>query len=337
MKNITISYQDNFWSPLEFKLLGQILCDIRSDKYKNITIQLRNHYQNDDGLYSIKKRSLPAVTFCANFKNNARTKENLNTYNSLMILDIDNIGLEHIDSLFNLLSNDEYIFSLWRSPSGNGIKGIVKLNYHEELRSDTVNVWHYSAFAKLFSYFKDKYDIELDQSGKDFTRLCFLSWDENIHIKDFDRTKAFLTEREDLLEIGKIDKLAQNAGAKQKTIQKARDILNNPQGRNNASNKKTMQNIIKFLTKQKKSITFEYDNWLRVALGISSSFTFDIGLKYFIELSKMDSSKFNEIQAKNMLQQCYFNNKGQISFKTIIHLATQQGFKYGKDIGVESN
>ena len=334
---IIVSFQNNFYSNLEYRLLYDILNEIRSDKHKDITIQLRKHYSADDGLYGGKKRNLPAVTFCANFKNNSRTKENLDLYNSIMILDIDDVGIEKGKKIFEQLTNDEHILALWLSPSGNGIKGLVKLKYEDSINSENVDIWHYSAFAKLAFYLKEKYGIELDQSGKDFTRLCFLSWDENIFVRKENETKDFHVKKEDKLEYKKNNK--QILSKKDGEIFKRgkSDILNNPLRRNSPTDKKTMQNIIKFLTKNEKSITFDYDDWLRVALAIAGSFTYEVGLRYFIELSKMDGIKFNENNCKKMLEECYINNKKQINFNTIIHLASLRGFKYGKDIGLESN
>ena len=63
----------------------------------------------------------------------------------------------------------------------------------------------------------------------------------------------------------------------------------------------------KFLTKNEKSITFDYDDWLRVALAIAGSFTYEVGLRYFIELSKMDGIKFNENNCKKIQNQSLFS------------------------------
>lgn len=337
LNRVNVSFQDNFYSNLKNRSLYDILEEIKSSKYKEITISLRKHYIDDDGLYGLKKKALPAVTFCANFKNNSRTKENLDFYNSIMILDIDNIGIENREKIIEQLSSDGYIFALWMSPSGNGIKGLVHLKYEDNITPENVDIWHYSAFAKLATYLQEKYEIELDQSGKDFTRLCFLSWDANIFIREENQINYFVIKKDDKLELKRLSKVVINKTGEKLLKKEKNNILNNPWGKNSPTNKRTMQNITRFLVKNKKSITFDYDDWLRVALAIASSFTFEIGLKYFIELSKMDATKFNESNCKSMLEDCYINNKKQISFNTIIHLASQRGFKYGKEIGLESN
>ena len=196
---------------------------------------------------------------------------------------------------------------------------------------------HYSAFAKISSYFKEQYQIDLDQSGKDFTRLCFISRDENILIKNDDITERFLIEKDAKLELQNSSGAQIRSSKGAVTAKEMKNILHNPLHKNSPTKKKEIQSIIKFLDKNKKSITYEYDNWLRVALAISNSFTYDLGSDYFIKLSKMDESKFDETNCINMLKDCYISNKKMIKFNTVIHLAVQKGFIYKKDFGLESN
>ena len=92
----------------------------------------------------------------------------------------------------------------------------------------------------------------------------------------------------------------------------------------------TMKNIIKYLTKNKLSITNSYDEWYRVAIIIANSFTYDVGEKYFLQLSQLDKSKYNEVECKNILIDCYENSRGEINFNSIIHLASEKGFKYNE-------
>lgn len=337
MENLIVSYQDNYWSKIRSRKMVDVLNEIKSDQHKMITDQLRTHYINADGLYGMKKKKLPVATFCANFNDSSRTKENLNNYNSLMIIDIDDIGLENVKSVFEQLSSDIYLFALWLSPSGNGIKGLIQLSFEENVNPDEIDIWHYSAFAKISSYFKEKYGIDLDQSGKDFTRLCFISQDDNIAIKNPEVTEKFVIKKDAKLEL-QITTTAQIRSAKGRVnVKELKNILHNPLNRNSPTQKKEIQSIIKFLNKNRKSITYEYDNWLRVALAISSSFTYDLGITFFKELSKMDKSKFDETNCVNMLKECYINNKKMIKFNTIIHLAVEKGFIYKKDSGLESN
>jgi len=69
------------------------------------------------------KNSLPGITFCGTFT--SRKKENLKQGSGLAILDFDKLdnAFEFKDSL----KSNDYIFSCWISPSGNGVKALVKI------------------------------------------------------------------------------------------------------------------------------------------------------------------------------------------------------------------
>lgn len=327
LKKMYVSYQENFWGKIINRPLYDVLYEIKSTKHESITLQLRQHYLTEDGLYGLKKKKLPVATFCANFKESLRTKEGLNQYNCVMIIDIDHVGNHAINQLFEKLSQDKYLFGLWISPSGNGIKGLIKINYEADFSSNEVDIWHYTAFAQIAFYFKEKYNIDLDASGKDFTRLCFISHDSNIIIKHMNDIDLFTVKLEDRIEIHK--QVNTNKVQMQKiSISKKQlnNLLANPQGKNNPSDKRTIQNIIKYLKNNNKSITYEYDNWLRVGLAIASSFTYELGIKHFNDLSSFDKTKYDEKNCEKMLKDCYINNKRFIKFSTIIHLACEKGF-----------
>lgn len=68
--------------------------------------------------------------------------------------------------------NDCYVFASWESPSKNGLKGLVLLDFDFPLNNN-IDLAHKSAFFKLYNYFKENYNVEIDVSGSDITRLCF--------------------------------------------------------------------------------------------------------------------------------------------------------------------
>ena len=88
-----------------------------------------------------------------------------------------------------------------------------------------------------------------------------------------------------------------------------------------------MSDIIKYLERKNKTITYNYNDWCKVAMAISNTFTYDIGLKYFKKLSILDKQKYNEITCTNFLTNCYETRNGDVNFSTIVYLANQQGYK----------
>ena len=305
-----------------------MLAQIKSEKY---SVQVRNLRQllyngNDEG-YGIHKKTLPSVTFCATF-NEKRKKELLKSYNSLIVIDIDKLSRDEFIRVKQVLKSDKYVFSFWESPSQKGLKGLVALSYDFALNLSNLDKAHRSAFQKLSTYFLNTHQIELDESGSDTTRLCFLSFDPNILIKEV--INYFTVSEKDLI----VSK--EKVGiTKTKTIisKSGRDILFNPKNRNIPENRKAIQAIIRFLSKRGLSITNNYEEWYKVAYAIANSFTHDIGEKYYLSLCKLDGLKYNETASKNMLQYCYENSSDRIKFNTIIFLATKKDYQMNSQRG----
>ena len=88
-----------------------------------------------------------------------------------------------------------------------------------------------------------------------------------------------------------------------------------------------MEAIIRYLKRHKKSITYSYQDWLEVAFGIVSTFNTDLGRKYFIQLSQMDVDKFDKMECVRLLDDCYSNSRGDITFGSIVYKAQKQGYK----------
>lgn len=109
------------------------------------------------------KRSLPITLFSGKFK--SRRTEGLEEYNKLVCLDLDN--LKNLEVSRFELEQLPYVYAVWTSPSGNGLKVLVKVLTDQHLG-------HFLALSK---------DIKgVDPSGKDICRATFLSKDEKIYI-----------------------------------------------------------------------------------------------------------------------------------------------------------
>ncbi|MEY3498666.1 MAG: hypothetical protein RL308_335, partial [Bacteroidota bacterium] len=76
----------------------------------------------------------------------------------------------------HLANQSEFTFASFISPSGNGLKILVKIN------SDKAD--HKEAFLLVQAHYESILKLEIDKSGKDVTRLCFYSWDENLYLNE---------------------------------------------------------------------------------------------------------------------------------------------------------
>lgn len=124
----------------------------------------------DAAQYKVAKKQLPAVTWSGVFKEGTREAAAIVTYSKLVILDIDKLEPSNIELLKSQLAADPYVHFCFISPSGKGIKIVIKVNTEAEN--------HLSAFLHLQKTFEDKYLFKVDDSGKDVCRLCYVSHDD---------------------------------------------------------------------------------------------------------------------------------------------------------------
>lgn len=333
-RNISLQLKANSTSVEKELTIGNALRLIQSNTYKQITTELRNHLVNGEKeKYKKGKQKLNAVTFSGTFQP-TRKKSNIYSYTRILILDIDDLASSEITRIKKELLEDPHILALWISPSGKGIKALMPFAPHDSVNKANVDINHKHAFDYILEYLYTNYNIQLDKSGSDTSRLCYLSHDADIFIsgncKELDIPEIYLVEK---------DHERKENEKKEKVIiskKSNRDILYNPMFRNVPWNRYTIGSILRYLTNRNLSITTSYDDWLRVAFAISNSFTYDIGLKYFLQLSRLDSHKYNEENCKQFLNECYHSRKGDIGFNTILFLAQQKEYSIARKRKVSS-
>ncbi|MDP2040004.1 MAG: BT4734/BF3469 family protein [Algoriphagus sp.] len=322
-----VSVQANTWSTkIGSSTIKEILEIIKSPKFKRVTEFLRETLSKEPEIYKAEKLKLNAVTFTASFIG-SRKIDNIDKYNSLIVIDIDKLDNDQILSVYNKLISDKYVYSFWMSPSGRGYKGLVSINFNFDISKYDLTSAHKHAFSILNKYFSDNHNIELDISGSDIPRLCFISYDSELIIKN--ELCDFTIDKEIELE-----QKSKNKNTKSKTNRTINNIQNIP-GKNNPFHRKEINSIIRFLEKNNKSITGDYYNWYRVAMAISTTFNYDVGLKTFVKLSMLDKDKFNFENCESFLKECYISNKNQIKINTIRYLAEKEGYPL-KKLGEES-
>lgn len=145
---------------------------IRNGDVKKIVDEVRACLTKEEK--DIAKSKLGAVTFCGTF--HRRAKNQLKEASGLSIIDLD--GFKNYDEVLDIrgkLQQDKFVFSCWLSPSGLGLKFLVKIPTVES--NDEYN----SFYKCIVSY----YDwLKIDTSGQDISRLCFESFDPEIYINE---------------------------------------------------------------------------------------------------------------------------------------------------------
>ncbi len=107
-----------------------------------------------------------------------RRANSLAVYSQLMVIDIDNVtSQKRLYDIRQQLLDDKFIETelLFISPSGYGLKWVIYLG---DVGSDD----HRNNFRIIADYLFRTYGIEVDESGKDVCRLCFLPYDPECFI-----------------------------------------------------------------------------------------------------------------------------------------------------------
>lgn len=311
------------------KTIREILFSIRSDTYKRQICLIRDLMGKDDESAKDVKSQLPAVTFSGSF-GNQRIKGDCNKYNKLLVLDIDKIiDKDRLGKVKYMLSNDPYIISLWTSPSGNGLKGLVAFNFINDKQNIDFDTKHKAGFIQFESYLYDKYDVELDKSGKDITRLCFMSWSPDLLIKqqaskfDVNLDKVSIMTGTDTQQIETSPKVSMSTGNIEwnKIDGLKRDLPNKQHDRS------MIERIYRYLKGHHTSITEDYSSWVKVAFSVANTFHSVYGRKIFMKLCELDGAKHDSIKSERLIYDAYRENDGKCEMATIIYLAKQKGFK----------
>ena len=159
---------------------------IKTGKSKKTNLEIRSKETKEE--QNLIKKSLPGVCFNGTFFN--RSIKGLNKKSGLIILDFD--GLKTFEDTVKFkeeICKDKYVFSSWISPSGKGIKVLIKIPIIGD---------HKGYFDALEKHFNSEF---WDKSSSNVDRFCFESFDETLflNIDSFQWTES---EEPEICDIG---------------------------------------------------------------------------------------------------------------------------------------
>ena len=145
-----------------------ILERIKNGSSKELVLAIRK--EKDKEKRNALKQGLPAVCFSGTF--NKRSDDSLMEHSGLICLDFDGFKTKGaMNKKKDEIAKDPYTYSVFISPSGNGIKVLVKIPCDSSK--------HKSYFQALEKY----YDCEeFDITCKNVSRVCYESFDPEIVI-----------------------------------------------------------------------------------------------------------------------------------------------------------
>lgn len=153
--------------------------DIAIDRIKSGSSMLivnRVRSETDKEKRNNIKKTLPAILFSGKFSR--RADNAILEHSGIICIDFD--GFKDNQSLHikkEELCNDRYSYCVFLSPSGDGIKALVRIP------SDASN--HKKYFVALQNYYNCD---EFDKSCKNISRVCYESYDPDIYVNELSDT-----------------------------------------------------------------------------------------------------------------------------------------------------
>jgi len=276
-----------------------ILNDIKLGKYKEEISKVRLAKTKQEK--TTFKTLLPAFTASGIF-NGSRTENSLINHSGLLQIDVDN-DLTAISNK-NKIYSDKFIYCGFISPSGNGLKLIVKISPVKEK--------HKMYFNALCKYLDNTYNFQTDKSVKDISRLLFVSYDPELYINE---NSEIFTEYE--------------TPEENKVIKASVKHEHTPVNRATPPDKDKTADVEKVLIEienKQLDITQGYDNWLKIGFALSEYFG-ESGREYFHRISRFYPD-YDKDATNAQFDECLKQRRKGVNIESLFYYAKQ----YGVDI-----
>ena len=169
-QNITIFKNIRETATPFYREVSVVLDRIQEGSSKELVKKIR--LEKDKSTRNELKKDLPAICFSGKF--NKRNDNSIVEHSGIICLDFD--GYKKQKDLLSdkeQISKNKHVYSVFISPSGNGLKVLIKIP------QDADNHVHY--FNSLEKHFSSPY---FDKTCKNLSRVCYESYDPLIYINE---------------------------------------------------------------------------------------------------------------------------------------------------------
>ena len=162
-----------------YKEINEVLLSFKDGSNKHKIDAIRNEKNKNKASYL--KSKLSSICFSGEFSR--RAAKHIIKHSGFACLDFDDLpSFDDAVCLRDSLQDNEYIYSAFISPSGNGVKAIVKIPPEIENHKK-----YYEAICETF-------DSYLDVKTKDISRVCYESYDPDLFINENSKVWALKKE-----------------------------------------------------------------------------------------------------------------------------------------------
>ena len=256
---------------------------ITSNKWAQTTAYLRSLLPNQR--YKIKCTQLNFVTFSGIFTQ--RRAVNLVRHSNLLCFDYDHIGnIEQLRHIRQQLIADSAldVQLLFRSPSGDGLKVVVRSDtYHEGMSLQQILSNHASEYQRISHYVWQRHRLLADKTI-DVARACFLCHDP----------EAFINS------------------------QLIASLQVGTHGSCVRSNETTIEQMIQRIEAQRRDVTACYYDWFRIGMALANQFG-ESGRTFYHRISCY-YPRYTYAETNRQYDRCLKYNNYQVSLGTLIYL-----------------
>ena len=267
--------------------------------FKDTIYELRKAISKEEKR-AIKASKIPAVTVSGTF--DKRKKTGLKEHSGLIQIDIDQHS--NPQALREELANDEHVALCFISPSGTGVKAVVKVNPHRDT--------HLAQYNALATYFKKAFGVDIDLKCKDIPRLMLLSWDQDVYMNAKADVFAELEES-----------ISTNKPTPSKTLQASYKPASSPWIVRDGNNRELIEQITNTIEDERLDITVDYDRWWKLAFALHAELGTE-GREYFHRISQFYKG-YNPQECDKQFDYASANNDNRITMGTIIYYAKEHG------------
>ena len=282
---------------------------ITGDTYRLATIRYR--VAGEDKKKDLKSKEFDYATFSGIFTK--RGEKYLVQHSGLLALDFDN--LEDVETVKIKLISDDNITTglLFRSPSGNGLKWVIPI--------DIDRASHKEWFQAVVSYVRLTYSVEIDASGKDVSRACFLCHDPEAYLNPAFNTDPDMPVQqtlnlnqwlaaENIIDAGDNSQLRISLTSETEPDEIRKDVVK----------------VVEAIERQQIDLTKTYSDWRNIGFALADGLR-EAGREHFHRISRFYPD-YSPDECDKQYDHCLNAKSSGITIRTLFYNA----FKAGIDI-----
>ena len=236
------------------------------------------------------KETLPGVTWSGTFSR--RRREYLLQHSGLFgaDIDVDALNDRDLNEVRAKLQRSPYVVAVFLSPTGSGLKVIFKVPADAQK--------HLGSFRTVEQHILNLTGVQIDESGKDVVRLCFVSDDSNLYLNP---------NAQEIAPLPKLQVLSDQATQQKKSLVHL-----------GKASKEEIREMLRFIPKRP-----HYPDWIKVTSAVFDALPDEDAIEALKEWSPEEQEGEYEEKLRHRLENVHIG--------TLIYLAQQHGWKGPKN------